>query len=342
VQALNIAQVADELYALVPGEFIAARDELAQQARSAGDRDLSAAIKQLRRPTVSAWLVNRLVREAADELDELLAMGEALREAQRTLAGERLRDLSAERRQRVGVLVQQAKRLAADAGQAIGAQVEREVAATLEAALADPGAADAVRSGRLNSALSYSGLGAIDVSAAVALPGAPRERAPERALRIVPGGGGPTGTRERAAERARPGPRAVGRTAGETAEERRARAAEAAERRAQEAEARRRAREAEAAEAAERDLRDATEMAQEAQAVLNEAEQRLAGLRGEHRATQARIEELERQLGELEAERTRLSRDIREAQRSRDAAGRSLDAAQRRLARAQDHVGKRR
>ncbi len=69
--------VADSLYGLDPGGFIAARTEYAAQARESGDRELTAAIGRLRKPTVAAWLVNLLARERADELGVLLELGDA-------------------------------------------------------------------------------------------------------------------------------------------------------------------------------------------------------------------------------------------------------------------------
>ena len=60
MQPVIVAEVADELYALTPAEFTAARDERARQVRAAGQRDEAAAIKKLARPTASAWLVNQL------------------------------------------------------------------------------------------------------------------------------------------------------------------------------------------------------------------------------------------------------------------------------------------
>ena len=69
---MNLEQVADELYALAPAAFTAARDEQAGQARASGDADLAGEIKKLRRPTVSAWLVNLLAREDGGQMDELL------------------------------------------------------------------------------------------------------------------------------------------------------------------------------------------------------------------------------------------------------------------------------
>jgi hypothetical protein len=168
VQAVTLVEVADELYGLPPGEFTAARDERAREAKAAGRREDSVAIRKLTRPTTSAWLVNRLSRAAPEQLGRLFEVGAALQEAQRTLAGDRLRELSGQRRQVVGDLLPMAARIAEEAGQVASAAVLEEVRATLEAALADQGARDAVRSGRLTKALAYAGLGEVDLTAALA------------------------------------------------------------------------------------------------------------------------------------------------------------------------------
>src|SRR2546430_13318330 len=115
---MNLEQVAAELYALAPAAFTAARDEQASQARASGDADLAGAIRKLRRPTVSAWLVNLLAREDGGQVDDLLELGRSLREAQRALDGDRLRGLSTQRRRLVAALTQGAQRLAAQAGAA--------------------------------------------------------------------------------------------------------------------------------------------------------------------------------------------------------------------------------
>jgi hypothetical protein len=313
VPDLDLAQVTDELYALSPDDFRAARDERASQARAAGDKDLARAITALRRPIVSAWLVNLLAREAAGQVDELLALGESLRDAQQALAGDRLRELSTERRRLVTALVGEAKRLAARDGRAVSLQVEREVEATLQAALADPDAAAAVRAGRLASPLSYAGLGAGESATArtggrSAGPRAAVTRAPS-AERKVP--------RDRPARGEGPAERA------ERAEQQAAaREAAAAERREREAAAARQAAEdAAGAEAA-------------ARAALDDAERTAASARAAQEAARQRAEHLDRELAEALAEQSRTARTLREAQRGRDAAARALDAAAKRLARA--------
>jgi chromosome segregation ATPase len=315
VQEVSLAQVADELYELAPADFRAARDERANQARAAGDRELSDAIRKLRRPTVSAWLVNQLVRQAPDEIARLVELGESLREAQQTLAGDRLRELSAQRRQVVRELTQEAKRLAAEARRPVSDQAEREVEATLEAALADPAAADAVRSGRLTTGLVYAGLGGIDMAEAVAVPAAPPGRARERAA-------APASADQRAAERtAGKQKRAAGADGGPPEPDAGERAREAAARKAR--------------ETAEQALREAETAAREADEELDEAGQRVAQARERYEEIQRRIEELEQRLEQAQTEETQAARAVREARRARDVAARAADTAQRRLGQAQ-------
>ncbi|HEY5989439.1 MAG TPA: hypothetical protein VIV12_24120 [Streptosporangiaceae bacterium] len=343
MRQVNLAQVADELYALAPAEFRAARDERAGQERAAGHRELADAIGKLRRPTVSAWLVNRLAREAADQVDRLLELGESLREAQQELAGDRLRELSAQRRQAITPLIQAAKRIASGAGQSVSAQVEREVLATFEAALADPDAAEAVRSGWLTSALSYVGLGGGDLAEVVAItaaPGRARSRAEPEQTKTPAGlseaaGPAPTARETSEARREQRGGPAEAKRRQRGAAETRQQREEAAQAWRQERQAAAAQRAAREAEAAESDLREAAAMAQEAKAALEDAERGVAGARERQDRVRRRIEELEQQLAASEAERAEAARSSREAQRLREGATRSLDAAQRRLARAQ-------
>ena len=169
---MDLDAAADELYGLVPDRFTARRTELATEARSAGEADLAKEIGKLRRPTVVAWIVNALVRTHPGEIDRLLGLGDELRAAQRDLAGDAMRELSAQRRTVVADLVGLARSEAAGAGHRAGDGSLREVQATLDAALADRNAGAAVRSGRLITALSYSGFGEVDLSDAVAAPSA--------------------------------------------------------------------------------------------------------------------------------------------------------------------------
>jgi hypothetical protein len=93
-----------------------------------------------------------------------------MRHAQSALAAADLRRLSGERRTVVGALVRDARELARSAGQSVSEASWRELETTLEAAIADADAGKAIQTGRLTTGLSYSGLGPVDLSGAVATP----------------------------------------------------------------------------------------------------------------------------------------------------------------------------
>src|SRR6185503_7943431 len=155
----TLDDVAQTLYGLHPDAFVPARDDAVAEARQAGDRDLARAIARLRRPTRAAWLANLLAHERPDQLDGLLARAGDLASAQRTLDGNALRALSAQRNRRVTAMAREGGRLAAQAGDSATESMVRDLAGILDAALADPAVADEVRSGRLTRTVSYSGFG---------------------------------------------------------------------------------------------------------------------------------------------------------------------------------------
>lgn len=173
-----LAGIADELYGVAPAEFIAARDA---RVKAEPDRDLAARIKGLRRPAPAAWVVNLLVRERRDEVEQLLDLGVALREAQATLDRDELTRLSRERRGVVLALARAGGSLAADTGHPVAPAVLDSVAATLDAGLADPEAAEAIRTGRLLRPLETIGFEPVDLAEAVAAPEAGTRAAERRA-----------------------------------------------------------------------------------------------------------------------------------------------------------------
>ncbi|MET9515600.1 hypothetical protein [Streptomyces sp. NPDC002994] len=151
---MDLESITDELYGLAPADFTAARNERAAAARAAGDRELAARIQALRRPTLSAWAGNLLVRRQPEQVQPLLSLGEGMRRAHRDLDGEQLRELGRRQHDLVGALGRQAKQLAADAGHPVSEDVQHEVERTLHAVLADPEAAQEWAAGRLTKPLS--------------------------------------------------------------------------------------------------------------------------------------------------------------------------------------------
>ncbi len=180
-----------DLYALPPEEFTAARDAAVQ---------LDPTLKALRRPTVSAWLVNLLVRREPALVEQLLSLGVQLAQAQRSGAAGALRDLGAQRRALVEAVAGRSLELGA---RRATTATRAEVVGTLEAALADADSAAAVRSGRLVRPLSYAGFGEVDLAGAVAPAGRPtRRRPPTRQAVATASGRAVVAAAERAAQEA--------------------------------------------------------------------------------------------------------------------------------------------
>jgi DNA repair exonuclease SbcCD ATPase subunit len=119
---------------------------------------------------VAAWVVNLFVRRESDQVEQVIAVGTALREAQEGMDGAELRALTKQRRQLTSAVTQQARTLAKDEGVKVTQAVSDQVEATLTAAMLDPGCAQAVRSGLLTAALSSTGVETTDVTGAVAVP----------------------------------------------------------------------------------------------------------------------------------------------------------------------------
>ncbi len=151
--------VADQLYRLPPDRFIEARNARAKEIADSGDRPTAAAVRKLPKPSLAAWLANVLVREHRDVIDELLDLGRALRLAQEQASGQEMRTLSGRRQELVDHLVALAADEARASGHTLGTQPQRQLEATLDAAVADESAAAELRSGRLTEPLRHVGFG---------------------------------------------------------------------------------------------------------------------------------------------------------------------------------------
>jgi hypothetical protein len=287
-------QLIQRLYEEPPDGFVAARTAAINEAKESGDRDTAKRLAALKKPTVAAWVVNLLALRKPELIDELVELSGALRDAQRGLDGDQLRELTAQRRQVVSALVGAARRLALAAEP--GAKLPLgEVEATLTAALAEPAIAAQVRTGRLIRAATYAGFGEV-----------PRPR-----LRLV------TDDTEIDDEADEAGevvefPHAT--TDGKDAKDARERAA--AERRRREIEQRRRElrRELSAAQSAERRADEQLERAENAE--------RDAG---------HLVEDLDAELAELERRRTEAQADVARRKQARRSAERDAAAARRQV-----------
>jgi len=163
-----LLEIADDLYALPLADFTPARDALAKEHKA--DKALAASVKGLRKASVAAWVVNLLVRRDPDQVDQVLAVGAALRDAQDNLDATQLREFTKQRRQLTASVTTAARRMAREEGVKTTQSVADQIEATLTAAMLEPDAAKAVRSGMLVTSLAATGLGDLDLSEAVALP----------------------------------------------------------------------------------------------------------------------------------------------------------------------------
>lgn len=169
---MNVEDVAQELYGLGLKEFTKTRNDRVAEARDAGDRELSQQIKALKKPAKAAWVLNMLARHHAEEIHQLLSIGEKLRFAQQKLDGDQLRQLDRKRRQLTSAVTLQGKVLASSLGESISKAVSAEVEETLRAAMADPSGATAVSSGLLVDTFDATGLEPVNLTDVVALPSA--------------------------------------------------------------------------------------------------------------------------------------------------------------------------
>jgi hypothetical protein len=281
---------AAQLYAAPAADFIATRNKLAKELKADGDQLGSTRLKALRKPTVAAWLANLVARERPDELDDLLALGDEFRQATEDLDGDRLRELTPQRHQLLDKLAQVARSLAEENSQKVSVDVAQKLRETLDAALVDPAAGEAVREGQLSSALRHVGFGVVDES------------------------GEPTTVAPLTAERRR------------RAEERRAKAShpQATEETVKEKAARERAeREQEEREQAERDqaqreLDHAVAAAEAAEASVEDLDTRLAAAREAVEKAQDEVRRLSGELDEARKTARAAQQKSREARKRRN------------------------
>jgi hypothetical protein len=178
-----LREAAAELYAADPAEFVERRAVLAAQARAAGEAAAAKSIAGLRKPTRSAWVINRLIRSDPGATARLAGLGDELRAAQGSLDGAAIRELSTRRRQLIAELSRQA--FAASGLPSPAPALRDEVTATLGAALADPQIAGQLAAGTLERAAHADGFGPAGAPVLTLLPGgrAGSSAGPARAAR---------------------------------------------------------------------------------------------------------------------------------------------------------------
>lgn len=285
---VSLEGIASELYAGPLDEFIPARNARARESASL-DPALAARIRELRKPSVAAWVVNVFAVERSAQLDEALQLAEQLRDAQEDLDAKALSQLGRDRRALTAQLASLASDLAEARGERVTAATRESVQQTLSAAFFDADAAAAVSSGRLVRALEARGTFAESMESMESIVGggAPLSTAPaEKPIDEV-----------NARRRRRDAERLV--REAEQTRDRAARGATAAGRALQEAEADAKALASRAAElenelaATRRDMERAGDAAEDTQRTQQDAAARLADAEKALRRAQAALEHLD-------------------------------------------------
>lgn len=185
----NLDAELDELYALPPSEFTAARNALAAKLKRA-HQDSHAEVRALRKPNVVVWLANRLAREETQAVDVLLDAGARLREAhEAALAGRggasEVGSAAVAEREAVRRLVTSAKRVLVESGERGSSSVFDRLSQTLRAAAVDEAARTLLERGRLTDEVLAAGFGSLSavVPAARVASGAPTAAAERKALK---------------------------------------------------------------------------------------------------------------------------------------------------------------
>jgi hypothetical protein len=205
----ELLAIAEQLYAGPAEDFTQARNAAAKQLT---DKALATQVTKLKKPSVAAWAVNLLVRVETEQIDSVLSLAESLRAAAEALDGDELRALTRQRRQLTSALATSARSHARDAGVRLTGPVVDQVEGILTAAMLDPVAAQVVRTGRVVTAFTATGVSDLDVTGVLALPGAldvPATARPVRAdepaapeLHVVPDNGARLAAAEDALEEA--------------------------------------------------------------------------------------------------------------------------------------------
>lgn len=161
--APRAAGVDDEIRALYQGpfaEFVAARNALAKRLKKDGD-PREAAVKELKKPSLSAWGVDQLFAREARAMAAFVGAGERARAAQRkAVAGgdsRPLRDLLATIRGEVARLTTRGVELIAETEKAPGEAIVERLRTNLEALALDPEAGPLAARGWLDEDLEPPG-----------------------------------------------------------------------------------------------------------------------------------------------------------------------------------------
>lgn len=153
----RLLEAVDELYGAQAEVFMARRKALGAAARSDGDKTAATQIVALRKPTKSAYAVNMLIRNDDSAGPELTQLAKQLRQGERSVDADVLRDLADRRRNLVADLTDRAFAIIGEDSPTPA--LREEVSSTLKAGLADQRVAQQILEARLIRSVEWDGFG---------------------------------------------------------------------------------------------------------------------------------------------------------------------------------------
>ena len=163
--------VLEKLYAVEPEEFVAERKRLESSLREQGRTEEADEVATLRKPALPVFAANRLAREHADDVAQLISAGERLAAAHRAANSDELRKVQAELTDRITTLVRHAERAAR---RPISESMEQRIVVLLRAAASDPDSAALLRRGVLSEEVqptAFDALAGMRIAAPKSRPG---------------------------------------------------------------------------------------------------------------------------------------------------------------------------
>jgi hypothetical protein len=175
---VDLEQARAELYGAAPEDFVAERKRLAKELKAEGQAEDAQELAKVRKPTLSAWALNRLTRDERRDVDLLLDSGHRLLQAQAGVLRGDARDAfeQAQRTEREAIarLVHEAEQLLVDRGGA-SATVLEQIAASLHAAAVSEHGRELLAAGQFTEPLTLEGF---DTVAGLAPPPSKRPAKP--------------------------------------------------------------------------------------------------------------------------------------------------------------------
>lgn len=160
----------DGLYRGEPEAFTEARNRLAKTCKQRGDREGAERVKALRKPSVSAWVVNALWWEDRAAFDASFEAARRVRDAQMQGGLAVQQAAAAKRRRALDDLLAHARQRLESTGRATTPAVLRRIATTLEACAALADNLPSPGPGRLSEDLDPPGFEAWSVGPPLARP----------------------------------------------------------------------------------------------------------------------------------------------------------------------------